>query len=173
MSDAGRKDSKAPGGETITTSSAAADPGNGRMPRRGSNGRKSGASSSSGGDSADRKLSTMDDRSGALEQSTRRRSSMVAPSSGGNDQMNLNAHDVGDGGGGSQASGDTAPAATENSDGGTAPAMEGEVGSSALVQAESEEAGYLEVVAWVKKHLVLPDYSQDEHWREGHDEVKH
>lgn len=37
---------------------------------------------------------------------------------------------------------------------------------------EGEKESYKEVVAWVKEHLVLPEFVPDKHWREEHDEVR-
>lgn len=42
---------------------------------------------------------------------------------------------------------------------------------TAAAAADGREVGYQEVVAWVKEHLVLPDFVPEQHWHEEHNEV--
>lgn len=42
---------------------------------------------------------------------------------------------------------------------------------SVVSTTDGGEETYREVVGWVKKHLVLPDFVPEKHWREEHDEV--
>lgn len=79
-------------------------------------------------------------------------SSVQAPSSGGNDSTG-SLH----GGGTAQETGSAAGSSRKVS---VAPAL------------ENEKDGYRDVVAWVKEHLVLPEFVPEKHWLEEHDEVR-
>lgn len=103
---------------------------------------------------ADHKHLSADDEGdiSAVEQGRRGSTSSVqAPSSGGNDSTG-SLH--GDG-----AAEETGSVAGSSRKASVAPAV------------ESEKEGYMDVVAWVKEHLVLPEFVPEKHWLEEHDEV--
>lgn len=120
---------------------------------RGSSRRGSAASTAA----ADQKLSVENDSDAYGEQHFRRRSSLLVPLAGGNND------------GLGSTSGDGATGGTDGHGG-----SEGDGGVTAAVSSaavDDKEAGYQEVVAWVKEHLVLPDFVPEQHWREEHNEV--
>lgn len=43
---------------------------------------------------------------------------------------------------------------------------------SVALAVENEKEGYRDVVAWVKEHLVLPEFVPEKHWLEEHDEAR-
>lgn len=111
---------------------------------------------------ADQQLSTGDNEvSNSGEQQPRKRTSfLMVPSSGGVDSVgSLNANGAEDEGG--------------SLGGGTAGRESLESGVGGVSTVESEEVGYLEVVAWIKEHLVLPEFVPEKHWRGEHNEVSY
>lgn len=80
-------------------------------------------------------------------------SSVQAPSSGGNDSMG-------------SLHGEGAVDEAGSAAGGSRKV-------SVAVAVESEEEGFRDVVAWVKEHLVLPEFVPEKHWRQEHEEVSY
>ena len=135
-------------------------------PRESSSRRGSAASTATTSAAADQKSFVEMDPEVYGEQHFRRRSSLMAPLAGGsNAGLGSTSGDggatlgAGGGGGGGGADG---LAGSEGDAGVTA---------AAAVAADGKEGGYQEVVAWVKEHLVLPEFVPEQHWREEHNEV--
>lgn len=90
------------------------------------------------------------------EQRRESTASFAAPSSGGNDSMGSLPRD-GEIGGASSTAG--------------ALRKESSASLAAVAVVEGEAEGYMDVVAWVKEHLVLPEFAPVKHWRQQHDKV--
>lgn len=153
MSDAGVEASKAlgSGAETLATDEAPSEATNVGSPRRSS---RRGSSTVA----THQKLANGDDELDTISagQPSRRRSSAAAPSSGGNDSMG-------------SFHGEGADDTVESAAGGSVVKGGSESVPGAVVA--GDEVRYLEVVAWIKEHLVLPGFVQEKHWREEHDQV--
>lgn len=78
-------------------------------------------------------------------------SSAKAPSSGGNDSMGSLHEDE---------------AAEEGA------STSGDIRNLSVISTiDAGEETYSDVVGWIRKHLVLPDFVPEKHWRDEHDEV--
>lgn len=102
----------------------------------------------------DRKISPDDVSRGG---SIRRRSTLVAPPFGSNGAMKP-----------SEGEGAVQRVVTARRDSN----MPNDEGNGTKSEAQ-EAAGYHEIIAWMKDHLVLPGFVLKNHWTDDHDEVGH